>query len=287
MRVAVTSDLHVDHHPQVPALLAEVIRRMEADVLVVAGDLTADAEVLEQTLSVLRPAAREAVFIPGNHDLWCRAGEASSRERYERILPARARSAGFHAPFADEVPPTLFGHRFVGVTGWYDYSLRTHAHDGELTRRHYEAGHYGLLRWNDKRAVRWPDDHGELLDDPAICDGQVHALRAQLAAIGDEAAVVVTHHLAFRSLVTEKGIAQWDFLNGFMGAERLGEAIRAAPGVKLAIAGHTHFQKDATILTDGRTLCALTSPLGYPREYRRAGQTLEQRVAERVTLVAL
>jgi 3',5'-cyclic AMP phosphodiesterase CpdA len=279
--------LHVDHHPHVVPLLVEAIRRQEADVLVVAGDLTAHTEVLERTLSLLRPAAREAVFVPGNHDLWHKEGEPTSRERYERILPARAREAGFHAPFADAVPPRLFGHRFVGVTGWFDYTLRNRALDETFTRAHYETGRFGALQWSDKLLVHWPDDAGVLLDDPGICDVQVHSLEAQLAAIGDEPAVAVTHHLPFAELVLSKGNVPWDFLNGFMGAARLGDVIRRARGVRLAIAGHTHFQVEAEIVAEGRTLRALTSPLGYPREYKRAGQTLEERVHERVTLVEL
>ena len=286
IRLAVTSDLHVDHHPEVVALLVDAIRRCEADVLVVAGDLSADPALLEQTLAGLRPHAREAVFVPGNHDLWTRKGEPTSRERYEQIVPSRARAAGFHALGA-EAPPLLFGHRFVGVTGWFDYTLRTRSLDATFTREHYEKGRWGMLQWSDKLRVVWPNDDGVLLDDPAICDAQVRSLEAQLAEVGSAPTVAVTHHLPFEELVTSKGEAPWDFLNGFMGSARLGAAILRAPGMKLAIAGHTHFRKDAQVAHGESTLRALTSPLGYPREYKRAGLTLAERVRERVTLVEL
>jgi len=285
MRLAITSDLHVDHHAEAATLLAAAITRLEADVLVVAGDLTADGALLERTLATLRPSAREAVFVPGNHDLWCKRGEPDSRERYEHIVPRHARNAGFHTPFAD-APPRLFGHHFAGVTGWYDYTLRSRTHDALVTTAHYDKGRYGPLAWNDKQHVIWPGDDGVPLDDPGICAAQLRSLVAQLDAMGDEPAVVVTHHLPFFELVTERGDPRWDFLNGFMGSSHLGDAILRAPGVRLSISGHTHFQKDARVGGE-RQLRAMTSPLGYPREYRRAGQTLAERVAERVSLVVL
>jgi 3',5'-cyclic AMP phosphodiesterase CpdA len=286
IRLAITSDLHVDHHPEVIPLLASAIRRHEADVLIVAGDLTASDDLLEKTLALLRPHAAEAVFVPGNHDLWCRKGAPSSRERYESILPARAKAAGFHSLGA-VAPPRLFGHRFVGVTGWYDYTLRNRSLDDELGEQQYVTGRHGMLQWSDKLRVIWPGADGAHLDDPAICDEQVRSLEAQIAAIGDEPAVAVTHHLPFAELVTVKNALPWDFLNGFMGSSRLGDAIRRAPGMRLSVSGHTHFRREAMVAHPSGPLRALTSPLGYPREYARAGQTLAERVVERVQFVEI
>jgi Icc-related predicted phosphoesterase len=286
IRIAITSDLHVDHHPQVVPMLRDAIRRHDVDVLVVAGDITAHDDLLEVTLAGLRGAAKDAVFVPGNHDLWTKAGMPDSRERYETIVPERARNAGF-VPLHVSEPPRFCGHRFVGVTGWYDYSLRNFDLDAVIPRSQYEAGKIGPLQWSDKLLVSWPGDAGGLLDDVAICDQMVRAFEAQIAAIGDEPAVAITHHLPFSELMTSKGMLPWDFLNGFMGSARLGDAIRRAPGMKLSVCGHTHFRKDTQVMHPSGPLRALTSPLGYPREYRKEGQTLEERVAQRVTFVEL
>ncbi len=258
-------------------------------MLIVAGDLTANESLLEKTLTLLRPFAKEAVFVPGNHDLWCRPTEADSRTRYEELLPQRVRAAGFHALGAPgQAPPRLFGHRFVGATGWFDYSLRNRDLDETFTMEKYREGRFGMLQWSDKLHVRWPGDDGALLDDVEICDLHVRSLEAQLLEVGDEPTVAVTHHLAFAELVTSKGQLPWDFFNGFMGSARLGDAMRKAHGLKLAIAGHTHFHKDVeVVLTAGRRIRALTSPLGYPREYKREGLTLAERVRARVTSVEL
>ena len=287
IRIAITSDLHVDHHADAIGLVAEAVRRAEPDVLVVAGDLTADDALLERSLATLRPSAREAVFVPGNHDLWVRKEGPTSRDRYERIVPARARAAGFRTPF-DGSPTELFGHRFVSVTGWYDYSLRNRAMDGTFTQAAYDSGSFGVLQWADKLRIRWPGVDGVLLDDPDICTQHVASLGRQLARPGELPIVVVTHHLPFAELCTVRQSVPWDFLNGFMGSQRLGALIAADPRVRLTVSGHTHFGKDVTIArAAGEPIRAIVSPLGYPREYEHMGLTLAERVAQRVTIVEL
>jgi hypothetical protein len=303
MRIALTSDLHVDHHPEVIPLVAERARRLEAEVLIVAGDLSSSLEHLERALAGLREAsgARRALFVPGNHDLWCTAGGPSSRARYHELIPACARSAGFdplgHQPIAIDSPAGPI--HFAGVTGWYDFSLRNRELDATFTPEDYRRGAFGPLRWNDTARVVWPDDEGHPLEAPAICAAQVANLQAQLASIAGAPSVVVTHHLPFSELVTYRdpnppsGTPRagrdlpWDFLNGFMGSAALGEAILAAPGVRLVCSGHTHFRKSARLKGASGPVRAEVSPVGYPREYARAGLDLAARVAERVTLIDL
>jgi len=319
MRVVLTSDLHVEHHREVIALVGASARRLAPDVLVVAGDLTSDLALLEESLRALREqsGAPDAVFVPGNHDLWCplatrgQPGAPNSRERYDQLIPALARRAGYHA--LGHQPVAIGAWRFAGVTGWYDYSLRDRELDAQFSLDDYRRGAAGRLRWNDKLFIDWPGDPAgggqdapaPALDDEALCAQQVASLRAQLDAIAREGGaptVVVTHHLPFAELVTSLrslGLPKaggaggptaspaglpWDFLNGFMGSARLGEAIRAAPGVRLALSGHTHFKKHAVVAGAHGELIAATSPVGYPREYRRAGLDLMARVDERVTL---
>ena len=211
----------------------------------------------------------------------------TSRERYEMIVPGRVRDAGFFA--LGQRPLTLpSGVRVCGVTGWYDYSLRCADLDDKFTLADYRRGSWGRLRWNDKLHIVWPGDDGTLLDDEQICASQVAQLARQLAEAPETPTIVVTHHLPFIELITRFGEAEWDFLNGFMGSARLGEAISTAPGVRLACAGHTHFRRSARIERSGTAALPVeVSPVGYPREYRRAGLGLDERVDKRVTLLSL
>jgi hypothetical protein len=295
MRLCLTSDLHVEHHPDVIPLVVERARLLKPDVLIVAGDVSSKLETLEAALTTLRAAAPRVLFVPGNHDLWMLPGGPTSRVRYEEAIPAACARAGVDA--IGNAPFTIDGVVFCGVTGWYDYSLRNRELDDTFKRQDYERGAWGRLRWNDTVRVSWPGDDGAELDAPAICDAQVHLLERQLADAGTQPTVVVTHHLAFHGLVTSYahipnappgGEKPWDFINGFMGSERLGAAMLRAANVRHAVAGHTHFRKRVDV--DGRAgrFTAETSPVGYPREYAKyGGLTLAERVADRVTAIEL
>jgi 3',5'-cyclic AMP phosphodiesterase CpdA len=273
-------------------VIASLERRLRAlapiDLLIVAGDVSHDESIIEASLAPLRPLATDAVFVAGNHDLWVRKdGPQTSRERYELIVPARVRDAGFF-PLGQRTLILPSGLRVCGVTGWYDYSLRCVELDDKFPLANYRRGTWGRLRWNDKLHIVWPGDDGTLLDDEQICAAQVASLTAQLTEAPEAPTLVVTHHLPFAELITRFGGAEWDFVNGFMGSARLGEAICAAPGVKLACAGHTHFRRSARIEREGLPpLVVEVSPVGYPREYRRAGLNLDERVEKRVTLLSL
>ncbi|MCU1280692.1 MAG: hypothetical protein JWM53_4238, partial [bacterium] len=79
-----------------------------------------------------------------------------------------------------------------------------------------------------------------------------------------------------------------DFINGFMGSEKLGEAMLRAANVRAGVCGHTHFRKRVDVEGRSGRFTVETSPVGYPREYARmAGLTLAERVADRVTLIDL
>jgi hypothetical protein len=262
-------------------LVAERLRRLEPDVVVVAGDVSHDPARVEAALAAL--AAKQLVFVPGNHDLWMGPDGIDSRRRYEEVLPARVRDAGGHC--LGKAPVEIGTVFFVGVTGWYDYSLRRR--DLACTLDDYRRGVFGKLRWNDVHHVTWPG----CADAEAICAEMTASLERQLQVAGPK--IVVTHHLPFIELVTwfrdlplPPGIGEvpWDFLNGYMGSARLGEAIARAGDVKLGMSGHTHFRKSAQIEEAGGVRWEV-SPVGYPREYRRMGLDLASRVAERVTLI--
>jgi hypothetical protein len=180
-------------------------------------------------------------------------------------------------------PVDLDGVLFVGVTGWYDYSLRSRGLDDTFSLDDYRKGAWGRLRWNDKSHVDWPGDEGRKLDDEEICAGQVALLQRQLDEAGAHPTVVVTHHLPFAELVTSRGELPWDFINGFMGSQHLGEAMVRAANVRAAFCGHTHFRRHTRVTGAGGDFSVDVSPIGYPREYvRYGGLTLPQRVEDRV-----
>jgi hypothetical protein len=284
LRIALTSDLHVDHHPEVVELVAARLAALAPDVAVIAGDVSHDEQVIERALARFAAAAERVAYLPGNHDLWCRPGAPSSRARYLEVLPAACARAGVHALQAG--PLEVGGVTLAGETGWFDYSLRNRALDETFPMTAYRSGAWGRLRWSDKLHVRFEGDDGALLDDEALTGWMAARLSQKLARTRGPT-VAVTHHLAFAELALVRGEAPWDFLNGFIGAARLGEAIAACPRVRVALAGHTHLRRSALVAGAGGPIRCEVSPVGYPREYRRAGLDLAARVEARVLAIDL
>jgi hypothetical protein len=280
VNLAFTSDLHVDHHPEVVELIARQSVAARVDVLIIAGDVTSEIDTLAEVLRRFRAHVPRVVYVPGNHDLWSLDGSADSRERYLEVFPAMCtRLAVDYLPSG---PVVLDGLSLVGQTGWYDYSLRDPRLDVEVPLAAYERGSFGPLSWSDRRYMAWPD-----VDDRTLTAYMVARLRADLAVTPrDRPAWVITHMLPFAELVARKPLP-WGFVGGFLGAAALGDEIHRAVAegldVRRAIAGHTHFRREARIA--GFT--AETSPIGYPREIIMGGApSLEAHVRQRLRVEA-
>jgi hypothetical protein len=272
--IAFTSDMHVDHHPEVVELVAA--RATGAAALIVAGDVSARPDVVLATLERLRRTVPRVAFVPGNHDLWGR----DARTRYLDELADVCDRAG--VDYLPAGPISVDGVTLVGQTGWYDYSFA----DPNLAipREAYEAGRFGALAWGDKRYFRWPG-----ADDAEVTQWMAERLARDLAlAPRDRPVWVVTHMLPFVELVARRP-SPWGFVNGFLGAASLGETIAAAAArgipIARAIAGHTHFRREAVVRLGDREIVAETSPIGYPREVKMRGTDLVAHVADRVRCV--
>ena len=104
MRIAFTSDLHVDITAQNQMLLpylAEEFRRLEPDVIVLAGDIANDLAGWEEALKHFAVINIPKLIIPGNHDVWFESKKAlkkgkDSAWKYQFALPECAARFGFH-----------------------------------------------------------------------------------------------------------------------------------------------------------------------------------------------
>ena len=83
MRLAVTSDIHIDlNGPAVLDALAERVRTVAPDVLLLGGDIATGATTWLTTLLKLRPLVPHLLVLAGNHDVW------SSKEAVARGIEA-------------------------------------------------------------------------------------------------------------------------------------------------------------------------------------------------------
>src|SRR4051794_15198042 len=87
MQVYAISDVHTDFRDNFAQLEQLSRRDYGADALIVAGDVSHEPEVLRRTFHIFLERFRHVFFVPGNHELWTRNGEAtSSIQKFEAVL---------------------------------------------------------------------------------------------------------------------------------------------------------------------------------------------------------
>lgn len=270
MRIAFTSDIHIDlNPPETLDALANHIYSQRPDVVIIAGDIATGATTWLRTLLALKPTAPHVIVLAGNHDVWT-TPEAQKKgidawTWLDKLLPALCTEAGVH--FLDNAPITLGNIGFAGTLGWYDLSLREHTLDVPMEA--YRKGEWGGMKWMDHLYAYWPDEEGAPLPCEVVSERLRARFAAQLQALTSRRVVVATHMLAFPGQVFSKQHPGWRFVNAFMGSLKLGELIRADPRVVLSIAGHTHLPSDQRM----GHVRAVVSPLGYRREWRASNVT--------------
>lgn len=280
MRLAFTSDLHVEFQLSTCGAVADRVRQLRPDVFVVAGDVAPDLSLLRRSLEILAASVPRLLFLPGNHELWQMApGAPGASERYLRVLPELTRSTG--AEYLGLEPVWLEGIAFIGVTGWYDFSLRVPG--DEVPLEAYRRGRYAGIECADRHFVVWRDGR-DRLDDEELADWMLGRLRAQLRIVGSAPKVVVTHMLVGPEPLPATGVSEQDFVRGFLGDARLGEAVDRAEQVRYLISGHWHRPFRTERRGASGPYVWEGSPVGYPHEWRG---DLREQVARAIRLVEL
>ncbi len=280
MRLAFVSDLHAEYQMEVCGLVARGALASGVDVLILAGDVSPDPEMLHGCLRVLAGGAEHVLFLPGNHDLWSfgpTGQRLDSSRKYRKLLPELSRRAGVE--YLGLSPVSIGGFSFCGVTGWYDFSLRNE--EVGISLDDYRAGRFRGIECADRRFFEWREE-GSVLSDEEVAVWMRRCLEHQLAEASSERKIVVTHFLPGSEPLVPQGQPEQDFVMGFLGDRGLGDVIDGARRVVRLISGHWH----VPFLV--RRRCATGdypwegSPVGYPRE--RPG-SLEERVAQALRIV--
>lgn len=276
MQIIAAADLHLSpsNFSRLTDMAAQSARS-DADVLIIAGDLTTGplsqhGEIL-QALSAF-PGLK--LFVPGNHDLWQKVRERNTWQRYEIELPQVVAAAGFH--YLAQAPVVHNGYGFVGCLGWYDYSLRQteppdadlrlspatvtrpggtlhrdpHRHDlawGDLLPEDYATKAMQCLDdnvaqglvWNDRFYVDWGKTDEEMVE---YCCEKLRQQAASIAAEVDHV-IAVTHFVPFAEVLPNARTVTAAYARAFAGSTRLGDTIRALPKISAAIFGHWHRQQ--------------------------------------------
>ncbi len=279
MRLAYTGDLHVDISQKnwnlVP-ILADFIKIIDPDVLIICGDISPRLEQVEQALEYFADLPCAKLFVPGNHDVWVpddelRATGRDSFEKYFYLLPRVCHNQGFTPIWME--PAVHDGVGFAGSIGWYDYTFGSGLF--RFTEDEYSAKILKDSIFNDRRFARWLDVCSVFEEsDRFVSDGEVarqfnqklgQDINMLCANQSVREVVVVTHHPAFRELVTFKGDPIWDYFTAFMGSSETGKLMLREVKVSHAICGHLHGRTDTFI----GHVRALSACVGYLYQDRR------------------
>jgi 3',5'-cyclic AMP phosphodiesterase CpdA len=280
MRVAFTSDLHIDitaHNRKLLPYLADEIERLSPDALVLAGDIANTLLGWEFALQAFGRLGIMKLIVPGNHDIWIESKRAFEKSRdstwkYNVALPASCARHGFH--YLPQHPLLAGDVWFVGSLGWYDYSFRDERLEGSIGIRDYERGAYELNIWNDSRYAVWLRDPNSSnwrirklrLRDSEICSLMVASLERDLERIPPDIAkvVVALHTSPFLSCIERKRLP--DFFDAYEGCTRVGEVLArcATRRAVTVISGHRH--KALNITEQG--VRVIRSPVGYLNEFQ-------------------
>jgi predicted phosphodiesterase len=137
--VYAVSDIHVDYPQNLEWVLGLDCHEYQADVLLLAGDVSEDMKLLERVLRGCLERFAKVMFVPGNHDLWVRRCTYDcSLAKFGRILELCGELGVATEPFEYE------GVEFLPLFSWYDFSF------GSMERSL-------RLGWRDFYACNWPE----------------------------------------------------------------------------------------------------------------------------------
>jgi Calcineurin-like phosphoesterase len=271
-RLFALSDVHADmkaNRAWLHALSAETYRH---DTLILAGDVSDNLAVLQDTLMHLCRIFAHVCFVPGNHELWVRKREyADSIVKFHQIQRL-CDTLGVHTrPIKIGTHHACGGVWVVPLFSWY---IRPEEGPGSLFKAK-PGEDRTLSMWGDTHFTRWPrqidgrtpaayflelnEVHlGKLYDAPIVSFSHflprmelIYSTPEELQAAG----VTVQHdpHPAFN----------FSRVAGCTGIE---DQIRQL-GAMTHVYGHQHRNRDRVI--DG--VRYVSHCLGYPRERQKRG----------------
>jgi predicted phosphodiesterase len=215
----------------------------DADVVVLAGDISGPREAVSWALRFDRPV----LYVPGNHEFYGGSLDGVAAE-LERLCE------GTQIHLLDRGEAVIGGVRFLGATLWSDFELfadpqRRAAARDEACRSMRDFSRIRVRE--DSTAVFTPDDSAALFRRDAQWLGR------QLGTAHDGPTVVVTHHAPSPLSIHPR------FADSLLNACFVSDAhhLLGEGGAALWIHGHTHDSFDYRVERT-RVVC---NPRGYAR----------------------
>jgi len=247
VRIFATSDVHADFEQNARWLRGLSLHDHQADVLILAGDVTDSLPLLAWCLELVARRFHKVMFVPGNHELWTVRDRPriGSLEKFQLIRELVRNSGASMETFRTSQLA------IVPLLSWYDYSFGTPS--SELQ----EA-------WMDFHACVWPAACGA----PEITT-RFLALNETALNEADSKVISFSHFLPRQELVPRRSGTQTVDLSPVLGADQLDRQVRRLGSI-LHVYGHSHVNRRLVI--DGVTY--VNNAFGYPHETTIAAKRL-------------
>lgn len=236
MRILAISDLHTDFREnwQLIEQISEPLHR--EDVLIVAGDIADNTEIIKRTLSCLRSKFKMVLYTPGNHELWVRDREGDSIEKLFRILT-------FCRGLDIRTAPTQVNDIWVvPLFSWYDLEFDSDPAEDELEG------------WADFHYCKWPPGIGPVYEYMA-------GLNRPYIKSYDGTVISFSHFLPRLDLLPAKEMLRFKGLPKVAGCKLIEGQIRELKSA-IHVFGHSHINRDCEI----EGVRYVQNALSYPRE---------------------
>jgi len=246
MKVFAISDIHVDHQSNKEWLLGISSQDYKSDILILAGDLTDNLQLLEYCLRNLASKFAKVLFVPGNHELWvARNKDLTSFQKFYEVLKISADcgvlTSTCHIDHLSIVP--LFS--------WYDFSF------GQPCEKLRSV-------WSDFKTCTWTTGYTER----EVTD---YFLRKNTDTLNTHNNVLISfsHFLPRIDLMPFYIPPSYRYLYPVLGSSLLGEQIKILKP-KIHVYGHSHVNQTTRI--EGTNY--INNAFGYPSETNIARKKL-------------
>lgn len=141
------SDLHAAVKSNAKAI-DSIQPKHPSDWLIVAGDVAERTELVLHVLSTLRSRFACVIWVPGNHELFCRSGDFhKGREKYDDLVEG-CRKIDVLTP--EDPFPTFGNVTLIPLFTLYDYSFRR---QGVSVEQAVQAAHDAQVVMTDEFAI--------------------------------------------------------------------------------------------------------------------------------------
>ncbi len=246
MRVFAVSDIHIDYQENRNCVSQLSNVDYVDDILILAGDVTDEQNLLRQCFAELSRKFRSVLFVPGNHDLWVyREKSLNSFDKLTRV----GEIASEHG--ISMKPLHIESLSIIPLFSWYDFSFAKPCSKLQQS-------------WTDFRACVWPD-HMQSSD---ITEFFLEKNNDSLQ-IRNKTLISFSHFLPRIDLMPAYIPEAYHYLYPVLGTVALERQIRVL-NPDIHVYGHSHVNCRQTL--EGITY--INNAFGYPSEERIASKRL-------------